>query len=142
MDVPRCAYPDLTHRGHLGAYLIRADPFVGTVGITMDLRPLMFILGKCVPRSRAPTLMPLPRRPDEVWEVEVLPWREERLKAAVSRDGGEVVVHTFGVERSILIRPRRHCEVTAPVEPSLVRSGGDPPFGHHCQATNLKFVAG
>ena len=49
---------------------------------------------------------------------------------------------TPGVKRLSPIKPRRHCGATAPTRFTSGVFGWRPPFGHHCQATNLIFAAG
>ena len=91
--------PDLTHRGHFGAYLIRADPLLERSGLQWTYARSCSSLESVCPGLGLLTADTLPTETGlEVWEVEeVLPWREKKLKAAIrSRDGGEVVVHTRG----------------------------------------------
>lgn len=91
--------PDLTHRGHFGAYLIRADPLLERSGLQWTYARSCSSLESVCPGLGLLTADTLPKETGlEVWEVEeVLPWREKKLKAAIrSRDGGEVVVHTRG----------------------------------------------
>ena len=91
--------PDLTHRGHFGAYLIRADPLLERSGLQWTYARSCSSLESVCPGLGLFTADTLPTETGlEVWEVEeVLPWREKKLKAAIrSRDGGEVVVHTRG----------------------------------------------
>ena len=91
--------PDLTHRGHFGAYLIRADPLLERSGLQWSYARSCSSLESVCPGLGLLTADTLPTETGlEVWEVEeVLPWREKKLKAAIrSRDGGEVVVNTRG----------------------------------------------
>lgn len=91
--------PDLTQRGHFGAYLIRADPLLERSGLQWSYARSCSSLESVCPGLGLLTADTLPTETGlEVWEVEeVLPWREKKLKAAIrSRDGGEVVVNTRG----------------------------------------------
>ena len=70
--------PDLTHRGHFGAYLIRADPLLERSGLQWTYARSCSSLESVCPGLGLLTADTLPTETGlEVWEVEeVLPWRE------------------------------------------------------------------